>query len=296
MKIVFFNHYHNGDIHVSRGFVRKLMEYFPDNSFFYSHKNSQNLLSDIPNLILDPNAINKVKDFNNLIRVNDTVYVNTWYGQLNRKYLNSYGITFDSLYVAFDNSCRSLFNKSLNNISQNPIDFFPIIDYNKFQIESARKWLEGHPEPKILVETGYSQSGQSHNFGMIPIIEKIASLNKDKLFILSNKEYNTSASNIFYTSDIICKKYQSDLNEISFLSEHCDTIIGRASGVFSYCMTYNNLFKKHTKYICFCNLPSATNKFWLGPLMQSRINYTASIIVNNTSNIDNVFNTIKGSL
>ena len=60
MKITFFNPYHNGDVNVSRSFVRKIMERAPEHTYKYSHKNPANLLADIPNLAYDPIGINNV--------------------------------------------------------------------------------------------------------------------------------------------------------------------------------------------------------------------------------------------
>lgn len=65
-RIVFFNCFHNGDIHVSRGFVRQIMNKIkqlePDTTFGYTHKMSAELLSDIPDLTFDRDAFKDRED------------------------------------------------------------------------------------------------------------------------------------------------------------------------------------------------------------------------------------------
>lgn len=47
-KLVFYNHFHNGDIHVSRSFVNFIVSKLKSKEieFSYVHKNSKDLLSD----------------------------------------------------------------------------------------------------------------------------------------------------------------------------------------------------------------------------------------------------------
>lgn len=290
MKVVFFNFYHNGDVHVSRGIVRKIVEKVhqidPTITFEYSHRNPPNLITDIPGLSYNRHAIDSLRsDHDNLIRIDDTVFINTWYAQQHFKYMNRYGITIDSLYAALDDSCKSLWNFSLSDISTDISSFFPSIEYSKYEIGESQKWLGAHPETKILVENCEALSGQATNFSMTPIIVDLARQHPTKTFILTGSDgVRILPSNVVLASNIIKKNTRSDLNEISFLSTHCQTIIGRASGPFTFTLTQENLFKRPTKYLCFTNLTTSSNKYWIGSLFQNQINYSANIIVSNESN------------
>lgn len=299
-KVVFFNYYHNGDIHLSRGFIKKIIEKVkqisPDTTFYYAHKNSPDLLADIE-IAFDPTGLSIIgNDHANLVVRGDTIYINTWYAQQHFKYMNVYGISMDTLYMALNDSCKAIWGFSLEDISKDPSVFFPSIDYTKYQITEAHKWLNNHPEKKIFVSNGNTLSGQAHNFAMTPILIDIAQKHTDKTFILSNKENINVPSNIFWSSDII-RKAGCDLNENGFLTEHCDLIVGRSSGAFTFSQTQNNFFKRNTSFLNICNLvPKQEGKFWLDTLMQHKITYTSKIKTIDTSYPDQVKILIEGYL
>jgi hypothetical protein len=291
-KVVFFNYFHNGDIHASRGLVRQIIDKVnqmdPSISFSHAHRNSSNLLEDISNLTFESHLLGQSgNEHSNLHRVGDTVFFNTWYAQQNFKYMNRYGVTFDSLYAAFDDSCKNLWNFSLQDISDNPSLFLPTIDYSKFQVEQTKNWLANNCGKKIFISNGQALSGQAHNFPMSPLISELALKHSDKIFILSNQEVAVNLPNVFQSKDII-GKIGCDLNENAFISEQCDVIIGRASGTFSFALTQNNLLQRNCTFLCFSNLvPPPNGKFWLSDLLKDKIQYTANIIVDdqNDTNI-----------
>jgi hypothetical protein len=301
-KIVFFNCFHNGDVHVSRGLVRQVMakvnQIDSSISFSYAHRNPANLLADIPELTFEPILLNHIgSEHSNLNRHGNMIFFNTWYAQQNHKYMNRYGVTFDALYAAFDDSCKNLWGFSLSDISEDPSNFFPIIDYSKFEIENSSEWLKNNPGKKILVENGLAHSDQAHNFPMTPIIVKLAQNHPEITFILTTVESITLPNNVIYSDNIIKKSVRSDLNEISFLSSRCDMVIGRASGVFSFTLTQENLFQRKIKYLCFSNLvPSRSDKFWMNDLLSDKVNYNSSIITTNEPDVNNVYNIIEGHL
>lgn len=298
MRVVFFNHFHNGDVHVSRQFVRMIMNKLPEMTFEYSHRNPRNLLNDIDGLVFNPGAINMVpSEHMSLLRSGDTVYINTWYAQQKFKHMNQYGITIDSLYACFDENCRNALGFSMQELSSNLKDFFPTIDYSKFEIEHAQKWINNNPEKKILVENGNADSGQAHNFDMTSIVAEIAKKHMDKIFIFTSHSGTRLPDNCIYSDGIIKKSFRSDLNEISYLSTHCDMLIGRASGVWSFCLTQQNLFRRNMKYLCFSNLvPAKEGKFWMGSLFQDKIEYSSKITTTNEFDTNKISKLIEETL
>jgi hypothetical protein len=302
-RIVFFNCFHNGDIHASRGFLRPIMNKIkqlePDTLFSYSHKMAAELLSDIPELTFDRGVLGSVgNEHANLVKSGDTTFINTWYGQQHHKYMDRHGISIDTVYAALDDSCKDLYGFSLSDISTDPSVFFPTIDYARINTARVKNWLSIHPGKKILIENGQALSDQATNFQMGPIIDSLAQKHPDKIFILtSNESVANSSGNIFFSDSITQRKGRSDLNEISFLSTHCDVIIGRSSGVFAFTLTQENLFNRKITYFNFSNLvPIPADKYWLSDLLRDKIHYNSTIISSNESDRSTVFQMIDGGL
>lgn len=302
-NIVFFNRFHNGDLHISREIVRKIInkvkQINTNINFSYSHCNDANLLSDIEYLNYLP--LSNVDQFSNLFEINNNIYINTWYGQQNFKYMNKYGMTIDCLYESLDDTCKSLWNFSLNDVSSNIMDFYPTINYDTFKIDNIKTWLATDDRVKIFVSNGSALSGQATNFPMTPIICDLANNHTDKIFILSNREpiNQILPNNVVYSSDIIKKSNGSDLNENSFITTFCSTIIGRASGAFSYAWTQQNMFQRNVKFICFCGpgvVEYGNHKFWTNVLSSDKINYLAEFIVSHDTNSSSVYNMINNHI
>jgi len=303
-KITFFNHFHNGDLHISREFVRKVIEKVhsidPSTTFSYAHVNDQGLLSDIPNLAYENLNSLRLNQFENLTRRGDTIFFNTWYAQQNYRYMNVHGMTLDCLYEAFNDSCKNLWNFRLEDISADPSSFIPTIDYSKFHIQDAQNWLAQNPQKKILVSNGQALSGQATNFPLAPLVADLAKLHPDKIFILSNQEVPTYLPpNVVFSKDIIKKPYGSDLNENSFLTAHCDVIVGRASGVFSYAWTQQNMLQRKVKFVCFCGpgvVIRPPHQFWTSSLLSDKIHYSAEYIVSDTTDGNAVKRIIESAI
>jgi hypothetical protein len=291
-KVVFFNYYHNGDIHLSRGLLRQVMQKVhqinPDVQFYYSHRNTPDLLADI-NITFDPFGLSIIRnDHAGIVGVGDTVYINTWYGQQQFRYMNAYGISFDTLYLAFNEACKQIWGFSLEEISQDPGVFFPWIDYSKYQINNVNAWLSSNSSKKIFISNGDTLSGQAHNFDLTSLALDVARNHTDKTFILSNKTGATVPSNVLWSSDIIGRG-GCDLNENGFITEHCDVIIGRSSGTFTFAQTQNNYLKRQCKILNFSNLvPKKPGYYWLDTLLQDKMTYTANIITTYDSDMNNI--------
>jgi hypothetical protein len=301
-NIVFYNHFHNGDIHVSREFVKKLTfifrDKFPNINISYSHRNNSSILADIPELGYNIIPLNWHEHEGVMIQ-GDTIFINTWYAQRRFHYMNTYGITFDCLYVMFDEVCKNHFGFALQDIEPDPSKWFPSIDFSKFHITEAKQRLDACKEPMVLVSNGPALSGQAENFSMIPAICNLAQKYNGLVFILTNHEPSLNISNyhnIFYSSDII-KKNSFDLNENAFISIYCDTIIGRASGAYTFSFIQDNLFGKPKNLVCFSNLiPEKDNTFWLSDIFRDKIQYTSKITVSGHTNPSIVEDLIERNL
>lgn len=293
-KIIFYNHFHNGDLHVSRSFVRAIINKLKPQGieFCYVHRNATNLLSDIPELKIE-NDIKSLPPEKTFFSIGETTYLNTWYNSGQSKYMSRHGITFDSLYDLFDDFTTQVLSCSLSDLNSDPKYFFPEIDFSFYSSDVNDSKFE---RKKILISNGAVLSGQAENFNFSPVINQLTFKYPNFDFYCTQKNSDISNSihkNLFFTSDLIASKC-SDLNHIGYLSTFCDLIVGRASGPWTFAFNTANLFRRKTKFLCFANLaPKYENKFWLGDKFASQISYSSNITVSSHHERNNIIETIE---
>ena len=237
--ITFYNEWHNGDVHMSRNYVKDLMNIIgPQHKYYYYHKNNISLLSDIPNLT----STNYRPEETN-------VYIDTWIGQDIHNGMEFKGCNFLSYYEVMGRLYDKLGIKShLKDI----VSYIPTIDYSFFDIKNIVEYFEKNKNPHVLICNNDVHSGQAPQFCFNFLIEELSNSYPDITFICSNNIENKNANkNVIMAKDIIKKNNnESDLNEISFLSSKCKCVIGRSSGPYTFSLTKENIL--NTKFICFC--------------------------------------------
>lgn len=310
-KVVFYNNWHLGDLHVSRQLVNmtcaKLRLLNPNIQFSYARSTGPtDVLLDIKNkfgFIPPINLPNAMSNNSITTCVNDTIFINTWYGPNNRSYINKYGVTFDCLYHIFNDVCKTHFQFSLDEISHLPKDFFPRIDFSHFYTSEIDKFVQQNQDKrKVFISNGDVRSFQCPNFPFGPIINALAKSHPDTVFILSNKTKDVNGyANVRYSSDIIKKPNGSDLNENAYLSNYCDTIIGRASGAYTFAYNYENVFDHNKKIICFLDRqeymwPKPGHSFWHSNSLSVPLKYSSEILVFGENDVYSVTNVIEGHL
>lgn len=248
-SIVFYNHYHNGDILCSKSFIQDIMNTIPT-EYFYSHRMNPKVLEDmsINSVSLNPSLPNR-----ECILLNDEmIFVNTWIGSYfdrDLKCINSCTLKFAyEMYGRIFQSLSSLFDVKLELKSIE--EYFPLIDYSRLKLNHVNDWLKTNNKRKILISNGPCHSGQcSYNGDMSDMINGFAERNKNVTFLTTHK-IASNHENVVYTSDVT-KANDFDLNEISYLSTHCDTIIGRCSGPFIFSLTKENMINSNKTLFCF---------------------------------------------
>lgn len=301
MKIVFFNHYHRGDLFTHKEFVRHIKKLLPDISYEYWHFNHPkvNLDLQIP-LTNTPNQIDQKTVFC-YINTNETLGINTWIGA-RPDILSTYkGVNLQSLY----DSWKIIFDKIGLKLYDDPEQYLPSIDYSFFNVKNIDEYLSKSNKKRVLICNGKPMSNQSFQSDMQEIISSLASKYENIDFICT-KKIERRYQNIHFTDDIIRdddefrgenpfwndrSKNTCDLNEISYLSTKCDVIIGKNSGPFVFCETKEN-FKDSTKIIVsFSNGPQES--------MSNNVDFKCDyrLITNHVeSNIYNIINSIVSKL
>ncbi len=240
------NHFHNGDVHLSRTMVRYIMDNTPDYKHYYSHGNPPNLLADMEDLEYLPNFYTQFPQNTDIIMDGDNIYLSAWVGSCHNRF--NEGCTIQSIYNLFNYYSNTLLGKGMPPLKE----VLPVIDFNKFKKGEKLVAHFGNREKRraIFVSNGYALSGQASNFDMLPMVAAMSNVHENCDFYLTNRDGlpDIVANNIFYTEDILDTKNKPDLNENAYLSTFCDVIIGRSSGAFSFALNTINLCRNVTFY------------------------------------------------
>lgn len=257
-KLYFCNNYHNGDLHLSREFVKDIMNKIEAKEYFYSYNPSlarKEVIKDID--VIPIHYVNGVHPHHeNYKIIGDDLYINTWVGLKNNQYIYEVnkGCSLDTNYKIYTDTYRSL------DIFLEEKEFYiPEIDFDKVEKRNVNDFLYKHDgKNKILISNGKVNSGQSFPFDMNGVISLLSSEFKDYVFILTDSNNRIDKDNIFYTDDII-KIDGSDLLEISYLSRYCQIIIGRGSGPYIFSQIKDNIDKHFVGIVNSCYI---NNPFW----------------------------------
>lgn len=264
-KIVFFNHYHRGDLLTHKEFVRQLKGELPNVDFEYMHFNHPKLTRDldIPK-VGQPDNLDPKSPF---YQDEETLYVNTWIGCHWDIFCEHGGINMNSLWHSWDSmldTINEFFDTDIK-LREEKESYLPSIDFSKFDVKSIDDFLNHTKDSKrVLICNGVPKSGQSFNSNMQEFLEPLADKFDTVSFICTEK-FKTESKNIFFTDDIILdtdieekrapwedrELNNCDLQEISYLSEHCDLIVGKNSGPFVFCETKNNYMDPAKKFLSF---------------------------------------------
>jgi hypothetical protein len=250
-KVSFMNLCHNGDLHISRGFVREIAKICESRGIpcDYYHINDPCLLSDIPYVKYAGRNCGLPQNYKSAPR-GDILFINTWYCSDPINY-QKYSMTFDTLYYNFKDAVKFL-DINLDDI---PIlNLFPSIDFTYFDIDKIKDWFNNHTNRRVFVSNGNALSGQSYNFPFSVILNKLAANNPNIDFLITSSETGIQGSNIYLTSNIILKN-GCDLNENAYIAANCDLIIGRCSGPYSFAMTKETYFDNPKIFLAFTTLP-----------------------------------------
>lgn len=262
-KLVFFNCFHNGDLHLSRAFIADLVNILPYQEIEYEHSNALKILKDIPKLKSKPLTNFKVGIGlpDAIIETDECIFVNTWIGQSNMRYVYTYGgCTYDAYYKMFSDIYEKL---NVLEFLKEKEYYLPKIDYSYYNNIDNIKDFMLNKNKNVFIANQNVNSGQIENFNFDNSIITLANIFKDVNFFITGKTpylSNFKTENMHFTKDII-NIDENDLNENSFISTFCDLIIGRSSGPYCFCQTHENYLNNNKTYICFDN--TITNAFWV---------------------------------
>lgn len=241
--LILYNEFHNGDLFYSRIFLNML----PDNvNIKYFHNCKPSLFCDYSNIEEFPYS-----KFYSFKQQNNIPIVNTWIGQNNMIYLNSvnYGCSYENHFFLAKKLANSLgikveedMDKYIPSVNY---DSLPNIDNIKIRVNNLKTKFQKF----VLISNGDVHSGQAINFDFTFVVNSLANENPNVLFLVT-KDTALTCPNVINISSIT--EVIPDLLQISYISNFCDVIIGRASGPFCFSHTKENLLNKNKIFVSFC--------------------------------------------
>lgn len=252
-KIVFFNHFHKGDLHTHKEFIRHIQSELLDFTFEYMHNNAAKLTAElnIP-LVGSPNDLNNKDPF---YADDDILYINTWVGCNWDIFCKYGGINMYTLYEQWESIVETInetFNTNIK-LREEKESYLPKINFKLLSTNKIEDYLLTADESvrKVLICNNTPMSNQSFKSNMREHILPFAEMYPDTHFICTNKFDTEGQDNIRFTDDIIGPVADGDLQEISYLSRNCNIIIGKNSGPYVFCETYDNYMDTTKKFISF---------------------------------------------
>lgn len=244
MKIVFFNHYHNGDIFASKGYIADLIKELSSHELYYQHYHPPKLLKDlnIQHRTLEA-PLGNFSDRTPLAGDRDSIYINTWIGN----YLQyGDGINWNTYHTMFSKIYSLVSDMMDGFIDLGPKEYYlPEIKYEYFDIPDVKV-----PAGSIIISNGPVLSGQSELENLNGLVEKLLEETDRHIILTHFAPFNSDR--ISFTNNIISTT-GGDLNEISWLASECEYIIGRNSGPFCFMNTKKILNNANKKIISIGN-------------------------------------------
>lgn len=266
MQISFYTKGHNGDMFTPKEYIRQIIDNFPDFNFFYYHANHSKSIGDLRINTLLPTKIKKGIRF--VEESPSHLLVNTWNGAYSPRWFPETKPHFyfeGTNYPQLTDTWNYIFSRINDHFGSNLIIkdkhfYIPSIDYSKFKTKNIEDFFKSRKAKRILFSNGPVHSTQSFNHDLEFVIDYLSSKYKEIDFLVT-KKLNIEKENLFYTGDIIKDTSGCDLNEISYLSQFCDIIIGKNSGPYIFCITKENLSDSSKTFLQF-NKREHDSLFW----------------------------------
>jgi len=257
-RLVVFNTWHLGDMHVGKEFVRKFFDVAERNNvpyFYATDKNNHALNLPVNFLSLDqcdPAVRNCPPSF---YSHDGTFYANIWVGHYmiaqQHNIVNQIPMWQDIAVKLIANSGGQL----IPSISNDPWEFVPEINE---ELLSPMNVPEGK---KVLICNNPSVSLPTFQTNLYEPISRLADEFPNVNFVCT-LNMGLVKPNVCYTENIITNQHGNDLPEIGHLAKYCDVIASNSSGPGTFIINKTVLSDASKRIISFS--PAYENTLWAG--------------------------------
>jgi hypothetical protein len=251
-RIVFFNHWRNGDSFVNKAYVKQIIESHPGCEYFYAHQHHENIAADLncrhQPLDVLPQELNW-RQMLGFDYVNKTLYVNCWAGVWQNIH---FGMddhpNFDILHRGWSDILTSLNLPVLGDYHY----YLPMTDFAFYDCRQADQYLKLRrirDRKMILFCNGPVMSRQCDLTDMAETVQILSSKYPEYEFLLTYP-VNVSAQNVFCTDEIFGSPV-GNINQIAYLSQFAELVVGKNSGPFTYSQHRANLNNYQKSFLCY---------------------------------------------
>ncbi len=276
MTINFYNNFNNGDVHFSRTLISLIKDNYPDYEYNFLHKNKKGILKDLP-YINEIDLDEKCVQDESVTFYDNSIYINTWYGQNGFYFLRQGGGCTLKTANAIVHNIFSILNKT---ITFNEENLYPTIYFKQILLPEIKDGFN------VLICNNNSLSGQANNINLDHMINVVSDLYPEITFYVTDK-IGINKNNIIFTSDIT--NVSPDLLEISYISTKCNIIVGRGSGPYSFSILLENIKDESKTFLALCN--TYLEGIWDTKHLKCKYYHNPSDDINNIKN--NLIDIIK---
>jgi len=258
--ICFYTHFGNGDIFLSKEWIKDIQRQTKDVEYLYAFNKSSRLIQNINIKHIPINNTFNRNQIHSFDSKQNILFINTWPGAyfpiLQQKKFPYIGCNYNS-YAQIYNIIINIINQQFEfniKLKDNYFEYIADVDYSSYQIEQVDDFLNKFTNKnKYLIcnSRGNSNQSSTYNGNMKPIIDNLSERFDESVFFIT-EDFENKNKNVYYTGDFI-KNIDNDLHEISYLSTKCNMILGRNSGPMCVCLTKENLFNKNKIVYSFGN-------------------------------------------
>lgn len=282
-KVCFFNYLHNGDIFTGKAYVQAIMRAYPGFDYAYalgaSPESAQlplydhaagtrsDVIKDLRCYLITCDQLPEGGPgwYDRVAVWGDWLLVNSWIGAYAADVFppGEEHANYPSLQrmwaMVFD-EVNAVLGTRLT-ISADIWDAVPTTDWSVYNCAAADRYLAAQRfEKRLLFCNGPARSHQSvwAEDDMRGVIEPLADQHPDWDFICT-QPFPSALPNVHFTDDIF--QQDCDINEIAYLSTHCDLIWSKVSGPYIYCHVPENMFDPTTTFFSSSDRPSDSLPF-----------------------------------
>ena len=241
-KITFINTWGYPDIHITRNFIKGIVKEKKDTNFNHFCFKDKDLIKDVCDCTVELNS-DPLQGFRQVTKENG--YIVTHHQELNDLSPNSETKNrFDKTYELFQHIYKD-FDLDLNDDKQH---YLPTIDYSQFYNSLLFKVddLAEDNEDYIIIDNSINEQNILQEPELNSIIYSIAKDNPKKKIFITNS-FDNEIDNIYDLKNVF--PYNCNINEVSWFSKYCGTIIGETKDYFSSCLVKDNIKNKNKRFI-----------------------------------------------